>query len=46
MKVETITFSFGQVFLCVHACKRERGGGHAMCRVNDTGRLNSINQIS
>lgn len=45
MKVETITFSFGQVFSCVHACKRE-GGGHAMCRVNDTGRLNSINQIS
>lgn len=26
VKVETITFSFGQVFLCVHACKRERGG--------------------
>lgn len=27
MKVETITFSFGQVFSCVHACKREGGGG-------------------
>lgn len=26
MKVETITFSFGQVFSCVHACKREGGG--------------------
>lgn len=32
MKVETITFSFGQVFVCMHACKEgEGGGGDRLC---------------
>lgn len=46
VKVETITFSFVQVFLCVHTSVKEREKRRAVWRVDDTDRLNGINQIS
>lgn len=45
-RVETITFSFVQVFLCVHTSVKEREKRRAVWRVDDTDKLNDIKQIS